>query len=105
MAKRKRLPCNQAQEVVVESPQVQPGSRPRRKLKRLRGWRTSIGWNAGLRLELRRKIGFGPRRSSGCGVGNWNRGGITGCNAGKGSGVAAGREGQRPASISPAIMM
>jgi hypothetical protein len=26
MAKRKRLPRNQAQEVVVESPQVQPGS-------------------------------------------------------------------------------
>ena len=28
MAKRKRLPRNQAQEVVVESPQVQPGERP-----------------------------------------------------------------------------
>jgi hypothetical protein len=26
MAKRKRLPANQAQEVVVESPQVQPAS-------------------------------------------------------------------------------
>jgi hypothetical protein len=47
------------------------------KLKRLRGWRTSIGWNAGLGLELRKKIGFGPRRRSGCGAGHWNRSGIT----------------------------
>jgi len=88
----------------VESPQEQPAS-GRPEAKRLRGRRISIGWNAGLRLELRRRIGFGQRRSSGCGAGNWNRSGITGCKAGKGAGVAAGREGQRPASINPAIMM
>src|ERR1022692_273042 len=106
MAKRKRLPANQAQEVVVESPQVQPVVSDRAEAEEVarlahQYWmdRGVSDWKSGGRLVS----GRGGVQAAAPAIG-------TGAESrlmydGKGSGVVAGREGQRPASISPAIMM